>query len=101
MFFDFEFVPLISTTPHAVDVVVHPGLIWNLSHGFAMGARLAFHTSSPQYGFTPVVIKSWPIEHSFFKSYFLEFDFPVRFVRPEGGPSKNAFTFGLHFGVGF
>jgi hypothetical protein len=102
MFFDFEFVPLVvADAPRGVDVVIHPGLIWSLPHNFAAGVRLAYHTSSPQFGFTPILIKSWPIQNSFFKAYFLEFDFPVRFVRPANGPASNTFTFGLHFGVGF
>ena len=101
LIFDFEFVPLIQDNPRKVDVVVHPGLIWKLPRGFAAGGRLAFHTSSTQFGFTPVFIKSWPVEHSFFQSYFLEFDFPVRWATTEGSPTKNTFTFALHFGVAF
>jgi hypothetical protein len=102
MFFDFEFVPLVAADqPRGVDVVIHPGLVWGLPHNFAAGVRLAYHTSSPQFGFTPILIKSWPIQNSFFKAYFLEFDFPVRFVRPANGPAATTFTFGLHFGLGF
>jgi len=101
MAFDLEFVPLIQDSPRQVSLTVHPGLIWGIGHGFAVGARLAFDVNSPQFGFTPLLNKSWPIEHSFFKAYFVEADLPVRFNRPVGGPATNPVTFAMHFGLGF
>jgi hypothetical protein len=101
MFFDFEFVPLVRDRPRLVTLTVHPGLIWRLGHGWGVGMRAAFDVNTSQVGFTPLINKSWPIEHSFFKSYFAEADFVVRFNRPIVGPSTNLFAFALHFGVGF
>ena len=65
--------------------------------------RAAFDVNSSQFGFTPLVNKSWPIRgaEGFFKTYFAEAVLPVRFNRPPGGPNTNPVTFGIHFGVGF
>jgi hypothetical protein len=103
--FDMEFVPSIQDSPRQVSLTVHPGLVWGVGHGFAVGARAAFDVNSPQFGFTPLVNKSWPIrsENGFFKSYFAEADLPVRFSRPSdpNAIATNPVTFGIHFGLGF
>jgi hypothetical protein len=101
MAFDLELVPDIQDSPRKVTLTVHPGLVWSLGHGFSAGARLAFDVDSSQFGFTPLVNKSWPIKDHYFKAYFVEAVLPVRFNRPVGGPNTNPVTFGLHFGVGF
>jgi len=99
--FDLEFVPTVQDSPRQVTLTVHPGLLRSIGHNFTVGGRLAFDVNSAQFGFTPLVNKSFPIEGGFFKAYFIEADMPVRFNRPVGGPSTNAVTFALHFGVGF
>ena len=101
MALDLEFVPAIQDSPRHTSLTVHPGLVWGLGHGFAAGLRAAFDVNSSQFGFTPLLNKSWPIEHNFFKAYFVEAVLPVRFNRPTGGPSSNPVTFGIHFGLGF
>ncbi len=103
MAYDLELVPAIQGSPRKVSLTVHPGLVWGLGHNWAAGMRIAFDVNSPQFGFTPLVNKSWPIkaQNSFFKAYFIEAVLPVRFNRPAGGPSTNPVTFGLHFGLGF
>jgi hypothetical protein len=104
MAFDLELVPSINTAPpRQTTLTVHPGLVWNLGHGWGAGARLAFDVNNSDWGFTPLVNHSWPIgnEHSFFKTYFIEGDLPVRFNRPVNGPKTNAVTFAMHFGLGF
>lgn len=93
MFFDLEFVPLIQDSPRKVTLTVHPGLLRVVGHGVSVGGRIAFDVNSSTFGFTGVVIKSWPIHNSFFKVYFVEGDLPVRFNRPEGGPSTKYFRF--------
>lgn len=101
--FDLEFVPNITDTPRQVTLTVHPGLIWDLGHGVGAGIRAGFDVNSAEFGFTPLVNKSWPIRDGsgFFKKYFVEAVLPVRFNRPTGQPSSNPVTFGTHFGVGF
>jgi hypothetical protein len=104
MAFDFELDPFINTAPpRQTTVTIHPGLVWSLGHGWGAGARLAFDVSSSDWGFTPLVNHSWPIrgEHNFFKTYFVEGDFPVRFNRPINGPATDPVSFALHVGVGF
>ncbi len=101
MAYDLEFVPSIQDSPRKTSLTVHPGLVWGLGHHWAAGMRVAFDINSSQFGFTPLVNHSWPIEGHFFKAYFVEAVLPVRFNRPQGGPSTNPVTFGLHFGLGF
>jgi hypothetical protein len=102
--FDLELVPQINTSQKRVTTLtVHPGLVWNLGHGFGAGGRLAFDVNDPSWGFTPLVNHSWPIKnrHGLFKAYFVEADLPVRFSRPTNAPATNAVTFATHFGVSF
>src|ERR1700730_3030195 len=101
--FDLEFVPQINTTgTRQTTLTVHPGLIYGLGHGWAVGGRLAFNVNDPTWGFTPLVNKSWPIKnHGLFKAYFVEADLPVRFSRPVGAHATDAVTFATHFGVAF
>ena len=103
MALDLEFVPSIQDVPRKTTLTVHPGVVYGIGHGFGIGIRAAFDVNSSQFGFTPLLNKSWPItrEGSFFKAYFVEADLPVRFNRPPGGPSTNPVTFAMHFGLGF
>ena len=104
MAFDLELIPFINTArPRTNSLTIHPGLIYSLGHGYAVGLRAAFVVDNPTVGFTPLVNKSWPIKHnnSLFKAYFVEADLPVRFSRPVGAPATNAVTFAMHFGVAF
>lgn len=99
--FDLELVPFIQDKPRSVNLTIHPGLLYGLSNGFTVGTRLAFDVNSSQFGFTPLLNKSWKIENGFFKAYFMEADLPVRFNRPANGPATYPVTFAVHFGVGF
>jgi hypothetical protein len=105
MAFDLEFVPQYNGTGQRLTTLtVHPGLIYSLGHGYAVGLRAAFVVDNPTVGFTPLVNKSWPIKHKnggLFKAYFVEADLPVRFSRPVGAPATNAVTFAMHTGVSF
>jgi len=103
MAFDMELVSSVHNKPRAVALTVHPGVVGALGHGFGAGGRAAFDVNSAQFGFTPLLSKSWPIksEGGFFKAYFAEADLPVRFNRPVGGPYSNPVTFAAHFGLGF
>jgi len=103
--FDMEFVPSVQDSPRQVSLTVHPGILFGVGHGFTVGTRAAFDVNSAQFGFTPLVNKSWPIrgENNFFKAYFAEAVLPVRFNRPSGvnAVPTDPVTFGIHFGVGF
>jgi hypothetical protein len=101
--FDMEFVPSIQDSPRRVSLTFHPGGVWSVGNGFGVGVRAAFDINSSQFGFTPLVNKSWAFrsDEGFFKSYFVEADLPVRFNRPDVGPATNPVTFAMHFGVGF
>jgi hypothetical protein len=85
IYLDLELVPIVVDKPRELQLVVNPGLLWRLGHGFAAGSRVAFlvnadQTKTAQFGITPLIVKSWPIGHSFFKSYFVEGDFIFRFT---------------------
>lgn len=103
MTLDLEMVPSVSDDPRAVTLTVDPGLVWSISHGWAAGGRVAFDVNSAQFGFIPLLNKSWKFKNDkgFFKSYFVEADLPVKFNRPTGGPATNSVTFATHFGLGF
>jgi hypothetical protein len=101
MAYDLELVPGVQGTPRLTNLTVHPGLVWDVGHNFGAGIRAAFDVNSPQWGFTPLVNHSWPIENNFFKAYFAEAVLPIRFNRPTNGPATTPVTFGLHFGLGF
>ena len=101
LYFDLEFVPTVVDRPRDVTLTVNPGFLWRLGHGFAAGSRVGFDINSSSFGVTPLVVKSFPIEHSFFRAYFVETDFVFRFDRPPVGRSTNPFTFNMVFGVAF
>src|ERR1700719_4527266 len=102
--FDLELDPFINTTgTHTTTLTVAPGLLWSVGHGWTVGMRAAFDVNAASWGFTPLLNHSWPIkrEGSFFKSYFVEADLPVRFNRTVGQPATDPVTFAMHFGLGF
>jgi hypothetical protein len=101
--FDFEFISSVQDDPRNVTLTVHPGFLWSVGHGISPGIRAAFVVNSSQYGFTPLLNKSWPIKGKgqLFKAYFAEADLPVRFNRPVGAPGTSAVGFAMHFGLGF
>ena len=106
MYFDLEFVPIVVDKPREIQLVVNPGFLWKLGHGFSAGSRVGFlvnqdQTKNAQFGVTPLVVKSWKLEHSFFTGYFVEGDFIFRFNRPVNGPNTNPFIFNVVLGLSF
>jgi hypothetical protein len=106
MYFDLELVPIVVDHPREIQFVLNPGFLWRVGHGFAVGSRVGFlvnqdQTKNAQFGITPLVVKSWPIHHSFFTGYFLEGDFIFRFNRPIDAPATNPFTFNVVLGLSF
>jgi hypothetical protein len=106
MYFDLELVPIVVDRPREIQLVVNPGFLWRVGHGIAVGSRVGFlvnpyQTKTAQFGITPLIVKSWPIHHSFFNGYFVEGDFIFRFNRPIDGPATNPFTFNVVLGLSF
>ena len=106
MYFDLELVPVVVDRPREIQLVVNPGFLWRVGHGIAVGSRVGFlvnsdQTKTAQFGITPLIVKSWPIHHSFFNGYFVEGDFIFRFNRPIDGPATNPFTFNVVLGLSF
>ncbi|MEP6792749.1 MAG: hypothetical protein ABJB16_00365 [Saprospiraceae bacterium] len=100
--FDVEFVPFIKPNvktdlPYQVHLLFHPGVLFPLHDGWTFGLRLAFEVGEGQFGFTPLLNKSFKLsEHS---NFFVELVAPGRF-----GPEKDSgYTQlgGLHLGFGF
>src|SRR5260370_19806196 len=91
MAYDLGSGPPVQDSPRKVNLTVHPGLVWGLGHNWAAGRRIAVDVNSPQFRFTPLVTKSWPIKakNSFFNAYFIESMPPVRVNRPARGRSTN------------
>lgn len=99
--FDLEFVPFIQDRPRNVSLLVHPGVLRDVSDRVTLGVRGAFEIDSSAWGFTPLV--NVKLNSGDRYRWFTEFVVPVRFVkvvRP-GDDNFTAVTFGVHFGVGF
>lgn len=94
--FDAELVTLIDLAHGAVNIVVHPGLLYGLPLGFTVGARGAWETSG-SYGFTPLINKGFAIGEN---ALFVEAAFPVRFKATNDGVQPSA-TMVVHVGLGF
>lgn len=92
--FDIEMVPEIDRKSN-VTFLFHPGVVFPLGNEFSFGTRAAFQIGHNQYGFTPIVSKSFVCSNG--QTTFIELEFPVRFSA--NGPMTN--VVGLHLGVGF
>ncbi|HJW27977.1 MAG TPA: hypothetical protein VJ508_01875, partial [Saprospiraceae bacterium] len=63
---DLEFVPVIkphmeSDKPFQSHLLFHPGILLPMKHGWTFGMRLAFEAGEGQFGFTPLLNKSFPL----------------------------------------
>ena len=94
MAFDLEFVPFIDRKSN-VTLLLHPGILFPLGDNFTFGTRAAFEIGQGQYGFTPLIHKSFTCKSG--QVTFIEMVFPVRFSA--NGPMTN--ILGLHLGVEF
>jgi hypothetical protein len=98
--FDLELVPVIQNEPLDVSLTVHPGIIRVLSHGYAMGLRMAFDVNQPSWGFTPLLNKGFAVRNHSYK-LFIEGVVPIRFQQDSAGDSHTAIGFAVHTGIGF
>jgi len=106
VFVDFEFVPGVNQgPPHNTSLTVDPGVLFKLGHGFTFGMRAAFDVNTSRVGFIPLLNKSFPLHSqpskSFFKTFFVELDVPVKFDRPPGERATNPVTLATQVGFGF
>ena len=106
VFVDFEFVPGVNQGPlHNTSLTVDPGVLFKLGHEFTFGMRAAFDVNTSRVGFIPLLNKSFPLHSqpskSFFKTFFVELDVPVKFDRPPGQRATNPVTLATQVGFGF
>ena len=99
MVYDLELVPSIQNTPRRTALTIHPGVVWRLGR-YGLGIRAAFDVNSASYGFTPLFNRSWALDKSVFRSWFIEGVMPVRFNRPTGGLRSTPVSLGVHVGLG-
>ena len=99
--FDFEFVPETHPSTRSDTLLVNPGVILPLQDGWALGMRASFEIDQNSIGFTPLVHKNFPLFPGSRFSWFLEGDFPVRFLRLPNGADATSVGFVLHTGLAF
>lgn len=92
--FDIEMVPFVDRESN-VSFLFHPGVLFDLGNNFIFGTRAAFEIGQKQYGFTPLISKSFTCSNG--QTTFIEIVFPVRFSA--NGPMTN--IAGIHLGVKF
>ncbi|MEI2695442.1 MAG: hypothetical protein V9E90_10255 [Saprospiraceae bacterium] len=96
---DLEIVPVIKPyleeeTPYNVHLLYHPGILLPLKNNYTLGFRLAFEAGENQFGFTPLINKSFALSKNY--NFFIELVAPTRFAK------KQAFNqlIGIHLGLG-
>jgi hypothetical protein len=95
--FSFEVVPFVRATggtSKVSNVLIHPGLLFGLGHGFTLAGRVAFETSG-RYGVTPVLNKTFKGGKSI--NYFLALPVPARFGNSQDASLGLGFQFGISF----
>lgn len=98
--FDLELVPVIQDSPQEVSLTVHPGAIFSVGKRYAAGIRMAFDIDGDAWGFTPLVARSFTIPKSPVK-YFVELDFPIRFLEDNSGDDDTSVGIAFHTGIAF
>ena len=92
--FDFELVPFV--VDGEVDLLIHRGLIYNVTGPWSLGLRASFTVDNDTWGFTPLVNRRL-FELAEGVSVFAELDLPI--VVPES--DDVAVSVATHFGIGF
>ena len=95
--FSIEIVPFIKSdksSSKTSNILIHPGILVALGHGFTFAGRIAFETAG-RYGFTPVLNKI--IKRNRGSNFFVALPLPVRF----GNSQPVSFTPGIELGFGF
>ena len=100
--FDLELVPEVHPNTGPTTFLVHPGVVMPLPDGWAVGVRAAFEVDQNSKGFTPLVIKGFPLlGYNVRWLVFVEGDLPVRFSQLSNGTSATSVTFAVHTGLAF
>jgi len=97
--FDLELVPLIHSGSKAVDLTVHPGVLYSLGGRYTAGLRAAFDVNQRSWGFTPLFNIGFPQANG--TTLFGEFDLPIRFQRDDFDRGVTAVTVAVHLGWAF
>ncbi len=98
--FDLELVPVVQDEPTSVNLVVHPGVLYNFAPSYTAGLRMAFETDGEAWGFTPLIAKGFPLQGTS-ASYFIELDFPIRVKEDSTGSNEISYGVAFHTGIGF
>lgn len=98
--FDLELVPVVQDEPTSVNLVVHPGVLYNFAPSYTAGLRMAFETDGEAWGFTPLIAKGFPLEGTS-ATYFVEIDFPIRVKEDRTGSNEISYGVAFHTGIGF
>lgn len=98
--FDLELVPVVQDEPTSVNLVVHPGVLYNFAPSYTVGVRMAFETDGEAWGFTPLIAKGFPLQGTS-ATYFVELDFPIRVKEDPGGSNDVSYGLAFHTGIGF
>jgi hypothetical protein len=97
--FDLELAPAVQNDPRHIDLTVHPGLIYGIGHGLAVGGRLAFGIDGPTWGFTPLLNRGLLTLGD--ATVFGELDLPVRFKEDSKGAGYMSVGLAVVFGIAF
>ena len=95
--FSFELVPYIKSDNEISktnNLLIHPGILVKLNHGYTFAGRVAFETSG-RYGFTPVISKVIKKYDDY--AYYISVPSPVRF----GNDKPSSIGLGFQFGISF
>jgi hypothetical protein len=87
-----ELVPEVHPNTRPTTFLGHPGVV--------MPLPAAFEVDLNSKGFTPLVIKGFPLSGTNVR-WFVEGDLPVRFSQLSNGGSATSVTFALHTGLAF
>lgn len=98
--FSLELAPIVQNAPQHIDLLLHPGAIWNVGGGYAVGSRVAFVVGTSTWGFTPLLNKSL-VRLPGGATLFGELDVPVRFSRPNARRASSSVGLAVVVGVGF
>jgi hypothetical protein len=103
LLFDMEMVTFIKPyfgnpdQPVEFELLVHPGFLIRVGSGFSIGLRAAVEINQGNYGFTPLLNKSFPLKNG--NAFFVELIFPGRFEPEKTGTYTQ--ELGIHAGYAF